>query len=162
VCSQGESKGTTGSATPRIPPGGWLAVIGATILLGMAGTLLPIFRVLRILLIEAIGAQAYARFSRAGWLAGSAKPLSGIRTANEFTGSQVGSQPRQTSGDVQRRSATVAAGQCPGARCLAMPGDGPGLLRIEGVRGSNPISSTSRADFERVTDPYESPYSNTS
>ena len=48
-------KGATGSATPYIPAGGWLAVIGATILLGMAGTLLPILRLLRIPPIEAIG-----------------------------------------------------------------------------------------------------------
>jgi putative ABC transport system permease protein len=50
-------KGTTGSATPYIPPGGWLAVIGGTILLGMAGTLLPILRVLRIPPLEAVGTQ---------------------------------------------------------------------------------------------------------
>ncbi len=50
-------KGTTGSATPYIPAGGWLAVIGGTILLGMTGTLLPILRVLRIPPIEAIGLQ---------------------------------------------------------------------------------------------------------
>jgi putative ABC transport system permease protein len=47
--------GTTGSATPYIPPGGWLAVIGGTILLGMAGTLLPILRALQTPPIEAIG-----------------------------------------------------------------------------------------------------------
>jgi putative ABC transport system permease protein len=48
-------KGTTGSATPYIPAGGWLAVIGGTVLLGMAGTLLPILRILRIPAIDAIG-----------------------------------------------------------------------------------------------------------
>jgi putative ABC transport system permease protein len=48
-------KGTTGSAAPYIPAGGWLAVIGGTILLGMAGTLLPVLRMLRIPPIEAIG-----------------------------------------------------------------------------------------------------------
>ena len=68
---------------------------------------------------------------------------SDIRTANEFAGSQVGSQPRQTCGDARRRPATVAPGQCPGARCPAPRGEGPGPLRIEGVRGSNPLSSTS-------------------
>jgi putative ABC transport system permease protein len=47
-------RGTTGSS-PYIPAGGWLAVIGGTILLGMAGTLLPILRVLRIPPIEAMG-----------------------------------------------------------------------------------------------------------
>jgi putative ABC transport system permease protein len=48
-------KGTTGNATPYIPAGGWLAVIGGTILLGMAGTLLPILRELQTPPIEAIG-----------------------------------------------------------------------------------------------------------
>jgi putative ABC transport system permease protein len=48
-------KGTIGSATPYIPAGGWLAVIGGTVLLGMAGTLLPILRILRIPAIDAIG-----------------------------------------------------------------------------------------------------------
>ena len=50
-------KGTTGSATPYVPVAGWLAVIGGTILLSMAGTLLPALRVLRIPPIEAIGPQ---------------------------------------------------------------------------------------------------------
>ena len=48
-------KGTTGSPSPYIPAGGWLAVIGGTILLGMAGTLVPILRVLQTRPIEAIG-----------------------------------------------------------------------------------------------------------
>jgi len=48
-------KGTTGTATPYIPAGGWLAVIGGTILLGIAGTLLPILRVLQTPPIEAVG-----------------------------------------------------------------------------------------------------------
>jgi putative ABC transport system permease protein len=47
-------KGTTGSLTPYIPEGGWLAVIGGTILLGMTGTVLPILSVLRIPPIDAI------------------------------------------------------------------------------------------------------------
>jgi hypothetical protein len=34
------------------------------------------------------------------------------------------------------------------------------LFRIEGVRGSNPLSSTSMADFEHETGPSLSPYSN--
>ena len=50
-------KGTTGSATPYVPPGGWLAVIGGTILLGMTGTILPIMSGLRTPPIEAIGAH---------------------------------------------------------------------------------------------------------
>jgi putative ABC transport system permease protein len=48
-------KGTTGSATPYIPAGGWLAVIGGTILLSLAGTLPPILGILRIPPTEAIG-----------------------------------------------------------------------------------------------------------
>ena len=40
-------KGTSESATLYIPAGGWLAVIGGTILLGMAGTLLPILRTIQ-------------------------------------------------------------------------------------------------------------------
>jgi putative ABC transport system permease protein len=48
------AKGTTGTATPYIPAAGWLAVIGGTILLSIAGTLLPARRVLRIPPIEAI------------------------------------------------------------------------------------------------------------
>jgi ABC-type antimicrobial peptide transport system permease subunit len=48
-------KGTTGSATPYIPAGGWLAVTGGTILLGMTGALLPILAILRTHPIEAIG-----------------------------------------------------------------------------------------------------------
>jgi len=48
-------KGTTGTATPYIPAGGWLAIIGGTILLGMTGTLLPILRTLQTPPIEAIG-----------------------------------------------------------------------------------------------------------
>jgi putative ABC transport system permease protein len=50
-------KGATGSAIPYIPPGGWLAVIGGTILLGMTGTILPIMSGLRSPPIEAIGAR---------------------------------------------------------------------------------------------------------
>jgi putative ABC transport system permease protein len=50
-------KGATGSATPYIPAAGWLAVIGGTVLLGMAGTILPIMNELRIPPIEAIGPQ---------------------------------------------------------------------------------------------------------
>jgi putative ABC transport system permease protein len=48
-------RGIIGTATPYIPTGGWLAVIGGTILLGIAGTLLPILSLLRITPIEAIG-----------------------------------------------------------------------------------------------------------
>jgi putative ABC transport system permease protein len=48
-------KGTTGSATPYIPGGGWVAVLGGMIALSMIGTLLPVVRILRIPPIEAVG-----------------------------------------------------------------------------------------------------------
>jgi len=73
---------------------------------------------------------------------------SNIRTANEFVGSQVGSQPRQTCGDARRRPATVAAGHYPGERCLDTRGDRPGLLRIEGsgvqIPSAPPVSAGQR------------------
>jgi putative ABC transport system permease protein len=47
-------KGTTGTATPCIPPGGWAAV-GGTVLLAGAATMLPVRRVLRMRPVEAIG-----------------------------------------------------------------------------------------------------------
>jgi putative ABC transport system permease protein len=48
-------KGITGSATPYIPPAGWLAVIGGVVLLGATATLVPVRRVLRMEPVEAIG-----------------------------------------------------------------------------------------------------------
>ena len=48
-------KGTTGTATPYIPPGGWAAVVGGTVLLAGAATMLPVRRVLRMRPVEAIG-----------------------------------------------------------------------------------------------------------
>ncbi len=48
-------KGTTGSATPYIPVGDWVAIVGGTIALAMIGTLLPIMCILRIPPIEAVG-----------------------------------------------------------------------------------------------------------
>ena len=50
-------KSTTGGAAPYIPAGGWLAVIGGPVLLGMTGTILPITSELRIPPIKAIGPQ---------------------------------------------------------------------------------------------------------
>jgi putative ABC transport system permease protein len=47
-------KGTTGTATPYIPPGGW-AVVGGTVLLAGAATMLPVRWVLRMRPVEAIG-----------------------------------------------------------------------------------------------------------
>jgi hypothetical protein len=57
---------------------------------------------------------------------------SNTRTANEFGGSQVGSQPRQGCGDAGRRPATVFAGQYPSARCLATSGDRPASFASRG------------------------------
>ena len=48
-------KGTTGTATPYIPPAGWAAVVGGTVVLAAAATMLPVRRVLRMRPIEAIG-----------------------------------------------------------------------------------------------------------
>ena len=46
--------GTTGSAQPYIPTAGWATVVIGTVLVGMAGTLLPIRRILRVSPIETI------------------------------------------------------------------------------------------------------------
>ncbi len=50
-------KGITGSATPYIPLAGWVIVIGGTIALGVAGTTLPVRRVLRARPVDAIGVR---------------------------------------------------------------------------------------------------------
>ncbi len=48
-------KGITGAATPYIPPAGWVAVIGGTVLLGAVATGVPLRRVLRTRPVDAIG-----------------------------------------------------------------------------------------------------------
>ncbi len=48
-------KGTTGTASPYIPLGGWVAVVGGTVLVAAAATMLPVRRVLRMRPVEAIG-----------------------------------------------------------------------------------------------------------
>lgn len=48
-------KGITGSATPYIPPAGWVAVIGGVVVLGGAATAVPVRRVLRMHPVDAIG-----------------------------------------------------------------------------------------------------------
>ncbi|WP_285573101.1 FtsX-like permease family protein [Actinoallomurus iriomotensis] len=48
-------RGITGSATPYIPPGGWIAVLGGVVLIGVVATLLPARRVLRTRPIDGIG-----------------------------------------------------------------------------------------------------------
>jgi putative ABC transport system permease protein len=48
-------KGITGSATPDVPPLGWISVLGGVVLLGVTATLLPTRRMLDTRPIEAIG-----------------------------------------------------------------------------------------------------------
>ncbi|WP_345475337.1 FtsX-like permease family protein [Actinoallomurus oryzae] len=48
-------KGITGSATPYIPPGGWIAVIGGVVLISVVATLLPARRVLRTRPVDGVG-----------------------------------------------------------------------------------------------------------
>jgi putative ABC transport system permease protein len=48
-------KGITGSATPYVPLVGWLAVIGGTVVLSAAATVVPVRRTLRMAPVEAIG-----------------------------------------------------------------------------------------------------------
>jgi putative ABC transport system permease protein len=50
-------KGSTGDAVPYIPPAGWAAVVGGTILLGYLATMLPTRVVLRAKPVEAIGVR---------------------------------------------------------------------------------------------------------
>jgi hypothetical protein len=65
-----------------------------------------------------------------------------VSIANEFTGSQVGSQCRQAPGDIRPHRAKVLAAKRHAGRLLALSGDGPGLYGMQEVRGSNPLSST--------------------
>jgi putative ABC transport system permease protein len=48
-------KGTTGTPSPYIPPAGWVAVIGGTVLLAGLATVVPVRRVLRMRPVAAIG-----------------------------------------------------------------------------------------------------------
>lgn len=48
-------RGTTGASVPYVPPAGWVAVLGGTVLLGVAGTTLPLRRVLRTRPADAAG-----------------------------------------------------------------------------------------------------------
>jgi putative ABC transport system permease protein len=50
-------RGSTGSAVPYIPPAGWAAVIGGTVLLGFAATMAPTRAVLRDNPVAAIGVR---------------------------------------------------------------------------------------------------------
>ena len=48
-------RGTTGASVPYVPPAGWVAVLGGTVLLGLAGTTLPLRRILRTRPADAAG-----------------------------------------------------------------------------------------------------------
>jgi putative ABC transport system permease protein len=50
-------RGTTGTPVPYVPVVGWVAVIGWTVLLGLAGTALPLRRVLRGRPADAVGVR---------------------------------------------------------------------------------------------------------
>ena len=88
-----------------------------------------------------------------GWRrrAGSLSGLPDVSDANEFPGSQVGSQRRQAPGHVRPHRARIAAGERLACRRLAPSGDGSGLYGMQKVRGSNPLSSTWRSSrFSRA------------
>ena len=74
--------------------------------------------------------------------AGSLFDYSDVSAANEFHGSQVGSQRRQVPIDVRPHWARIAAGDRPARRRLAPSCDSRGLYGMQEVRGSNPLSST--------------------
>src|SRR5271165_7274995 len=70
-----------------------------------------------------------------------------IRTLALLTillGSQVGSQHRPAPSDTRLCPATVTTGNGHVRRRLARPDYGPSLHGMEGVMGSNPLSSTDR------------------
>jgi putative ABC transport system permease protein len=48
-------RGSTGASVPYVPPAGWVAVLGGTVLLGLAGTTLPLRRILRTRPADAAG-----------------------------------------------------------------------------------------------------------
>jgi putative ABC transport system permease protein len=48
-------RGTTGTSVPYVPPAGWVAVLGGTVLLGVVGTTLPLRRILRTRPADAAG-----------------------------------------------------------------------------------------------------------
>jgi putative ABC transport system permease protein len=48
-------KATTGTTTPYIPPAGWAALVGGTVVLASLATFVPVRRVLRMAPVDAIG-----------------------------------------------------------------------------------------------------------
>src|SRR6478736_623536 len=74
--------------------------------------------------------------------ASSRKPVPSISSANEISGSQTGSQRRQTLGDAGRRLATMSSASWLFGRRWATSGDGSVASYKRGVTGSNPVAPT--------------------
>jgi len=70
--------------------------------------------------------------------------------------SQTKSQRRPTSGDTQRRPATVTPGQVPTERHRATPSDTRNVTGGQGVAGSNPAAPTSNRYFSNILTPHKS------
>ena len=64
--------------------------------------------------------------------------------------SQTKSQRRPTSGDAQRRQATVKPGQVPTERHRATSSDGRNVTGGQGVAGSNPAVPTGNRSFSNI------------
>jgi hypothetical protein len=73
--------------------------------------------------------------------------------------SQTKSQHRPTSGDTQRRQATVEPGQVPTERHLATPSDDRKVTGGQGVASSNPAVPTKRSRSEGVPGSGSGPFS---
>jgi hypothetical protein len=70
--------------------------------------------------------------------------------------SQTKSQRRPTSGDTQRRQATVTPGQVPTERHRATSSDARNVTGGQGVAGSNPAVPTGSRVFSNITTPHQS------
>ena len=70
--------------------------------------------------------------------------------------SQSKSQRRPTSGDTQRRQATVKPGQVPTERHRATPSDARNMTGGQGVAGSNPAVPTGNQTFSNIITPHKS------
>jgi hypothetical protein len=74
----------------------------------------------------------------------------GGRPASPARKSQTKSQRRPTSGDTQRRQATVEPGQVPAERHRATPSDARNVTGGPGVAGSNPTVPTGNQIFSNI------------
>jgi hypothetical protein len=74
--------------------------------------------------------------------AGRLSGLPDVSAANEFPGSQVGSQRRQAPGNARPHRARITAGERLACRHPAPSSGSRGLYGMQKVRGSNPLSST--------------------